>query len=155
MACLFICGVMFYLMKSGVSLKERRMVKWSSVPTASHAGDKISQFMFPILNEYEGLYIQGDGPFVDEFVASFRQRSSMNKVKAEIVRIENPQHFKFLIVEINPEVFKENCKRGENTFCIGLKSYSKFQKKERDPNKIWISAYRLRKDQAVMFYKMP
>ena len=154
-AGLFICGVMVYLMMSGVHLKERRMVKWSSVESPAKAGHKIAMFMFPILNEFSSVRIEESQPFTKTFHEAYLQRALADKVKAEIstgALEDQVQGFIIKVINLKTAKLKEQCRKAIRSHCIGIKALKKFHKKERDSSKLWVSMYRLTKNESVLFY---
>lgn len=154
-ASIFISLVMGYLMWSGVHLKERRMVKWSSIEAPEEAGKKIALFLYPLIAEFEEVVVYGDDPFTGEFLAAFQETENRtnrgNKVRRGPAH-ETDKTFSIHILEVDNN-FVSGCKQGKKSSCIAIKAKKKLDKKPRDPGKIWFSMYRTSKSQALLFYR--
>lgn len=154
-AGLFICGVMVYLMISGVHLKERRMVKWSSVESVEKAGSKIAMFMFPVLSEFNKVVIEEGALFSKNFYRSFKKRASQDQESAVIELsedIKSGNGFIIRIINLERDDLVQKCSQGSRSHCIGVKALRKFKKKERSQAPLWISMYRLTKSHAALYY---
>ena len=153
-AALVIGLVMLRLVFSGVELRERKMVKWSSVASASEAGRKIARFMYPILNERQVVSIATNSDFSKNFFEAFAARSVRDKVKAQVIPLskDEPGEFQVRIQSLEKEKLEASCQLKDKVGCLGLKALNQFEKKERDKNKVWINMYQLNEDSAVLFY---
>jgi hypothetical protein len=155
-AGLLITGIMVYLMMTGVSLKERRMVKWSAVASGAEAGPKIAQFFYPLLQERKQLVIVGEGPFANAFFHSFRSRVerdlpgvSVFTGSAEGSPARDLLRMRFQA--LGAEILKQPCDSQHRDTCLAQRAWRKFQSKDRPESPFWISLYRTSQDH-ILFY---
>lgn len=155
-AGLFISGVLLFVTIQGVSLKERRMIKWSAVDTAEQAGTKVARFLYPISKQFLEITVRGDSKFArvffdalkEEGVENWRQSQfSLNPVK--------PSESGFLI-DIHSIDFDyiSLCRTGDNLSCTGAKALNNFLKKPRDSSSNWINMFRINNREAIYFLKL-
>lgn len=155
-AGLFIAGVLVFLVFKGVLPKERLMVQWSEVESASQAGTKIGRFFFPILKEKGDILLVGEGSFPEGFFKSFQRESKNNTPEVKVslnAEYGNPS-FILEFVSIDDKKWDGKCSRSFQEACVWKKALLKFNKKNREDHSLWISVYRLTERKAIFFYKI-
>ncbi len=151
-ACVFISGVMIFLIQQGVHLRERRMVKWSRVDSAEAAGKKISDFMYPILKQYDQVSIKGPGNFSHRFFNSYQREAKKNQTSATLNF--GSKNIGGFLIEIRSLDLDDvaGCEKGDAVACIAVKAQGRLSKKKRDPG-LWINMYRTSETDSVLFFK--
>ncbi len=156
LALVFITGVMIFLMVQGVHLKERRMVKWSSIRSVDEGTEKIANFFFPILKERDLISFEGDSEDLSEIHESFLKRAQEIAPNTKIVlepETLRTSAFRIHVRELNNDKAKKQCQQNEKIGCVILKAINKFQKEPRDPKKKWISLYRINETEVLFLVK--
>ena len=157
LAGIFITAVMIFLFFQGVHLKERRMIKWSTVESPRLAGEKVARFLFPISKEFGTISLRGDSSFAEQFFQGFKAEGLKNFSEAKF-RL-NPEDltesgFSIQLQDINSD-FVKGCKAGDSSLCVSQKAKKKFHKKDRDAEALWINMYRLSKNKSLLLFQVP
>ena len=165
LASLFITGVLLSLLQKGVFLKEREMVKWSSVMSSQEAGRKLARFYFPLIKEFESIHLVGPSLFAQTFFKAFQKEALANWPEAQLLFNQNLPDNKSFEIQILPmdTVFREkdqnqNQNQNQNRdkmASIILKAHKKFLKKERNQSLLWINMYRLSFRSALLIFREP
>ncbi len=156
LALVFITGVMVFLMFQGVHLKERRMVKWSSIRSVDEGTEKIANFFFPILKEWDVVSFDGDSKELPKIYKSFLKRAKEIAPNTKIVRQSeavNPKTFRIHVRSLDSKKAKQECQQNDRVGCVILKAINKYQKETRDPQKKWISLYRINETEVLFLVK--
>lgn len=152
-AGLFVCFVMVYLMKTGVHLKERPMVKWSQVTSATEAGVKIARFMYPITQQFSEINILGESPFAESFRESFSKKAKENHSQIKVNSHKESKN-SFIVKVMNIEEVDEQAPcQPMSDQCIAQKALKLYKKKKRKSEKTWVSMYRVGENQSLLLFR--
>lgn len=153
LAGLFITVVLLYVMKEGVHLHERRIIKWSKVESAANAGERVAQFFYPIIEESRRVVLWGEGDFYNSFSKAFKELSLKNSPQTQISKETGSKDDELVIhlIAIDQDLVPQ-CRQGQRAFCVAIKASKKLKNKKRNPLDLWISMYLLGEKKAVLLY---
>ena len=154
---IFICVVLLKLLNKGVVVPPRPMVKWSSVESASLAGEKMALFYYALMKQQDAWAFESSSLFGNLFLDRFVSTARSMKLKLRFHRsIPDPtkKTFRFLIKELSFENHSEKCVKGDRKACAAQRAVYKWRKKPRDATKNWISVYRVDDETALLFFKL-
>lgn len=159
LCCLFISFVLIKVMKTGVRLPERPMVKWSQVESAEKLSHRLTLFLFPLLKESKKILVAGDSEFANQLFHASERWLKKNNIETllqkSLTQIVSKDDFFIRILPLDKESFTGLCRDNINYGCTGLKALKKFNKKQRASDKIWVTMYRLADKEAVLFFTNP
>ena len=160
LAGLFICLVIFKVLREGVHLPERAMVKWSNVESPEEAGRHLFPYLFPILSKGNKVQLQGDTKFYNEFSVALLLEIKKRNLPTPIEmtkKAENEETDKDkFVIEIKElkSTYPETCTEPTSAECLGKKALAKFKKvKDHKRPGFWISMYQTSEHHSVLFFK--
>lgn len=154
-AGLFVCFVLFFVMKTGVHLQERRIIRWSDVSSPEAAGEKVAVFMYPIIKKFKNIRITGGDDFTHAFIDGYLKRAQLQNPDAFIGAKASQftgNHFTIEVMNIADAHSDLVCQGEITSPCVAAKSKRLFEKKERDLSKPWISMYRMGEKSTLLLY---
>lgn len=156
LAFIFIGFVMISLLKSGVSLQERRMIKWSAVQSAEEAGAVVARHTYPLLSENSDIYIQGSSSISELFKSSFEKTVSSEGLKIKVHTNHIPRGYNGLVLslmDLGDEYDSSRCTKENKTECLKIKSLKGYNKKVRSSGQLWIQMWRTSEKKLILFIK--
>ena len=153
--CLFIGFVMFQLLKQGVSLQERKMIKWSTVPSAEEVGTIVALHIYPMLKEKGEFVVYGNSDKAEKFFKSFQAQALNEGIKAKLyfnTQFEKFDGYTLHWMELKDGGDEKSCQKGVRLECLKGRAFREFQKKSRDTNKMWIQMWRISEKEIVLFF---
>ena len=154
-ASLFIAFVMFHVMKNGVRIQEQLIIKWSSVESPEKAGAVVARHLYPLLEMEKDFFIEGSSDFAKKFHQAFAQTLTQEKVNTDLHQghPSTPSEAVTLKIDaLQSSMDKKSCQQGDRYSCLQIRALRKFNKKERDPQQLWIQMWRVSKNQIQLFY---
>lgn len=154
LASLFIGFVMFHLLKEGVRLQERKMIKWSTIASVEDIGPIVAQHIYPMIKNETDFLITSESDEAQKFFASFQRTLSQEQVTTQVHLNNIPRGYMGYILKF--EILKDegnssSCQQGDKLECLKGRAYREFRKKNRDETKLWIQMWRVSEKEMVLF----
>jgi len=161
---LFIFGVLVKTIFQGVSLPERRMIKWSGVESIPYAVRRMMPYLYPILSNGQALTLTGESRFKNELYVALKKESELKGIKTQLempsesaINLDQNKKKDLLnfkqqlrVITVPDVTHKEKCTQKIVWACVAEKAWQKLKEKKKSKHSLWISMYRLSKSEIVL-----